>query len=493
MRRPINLLLTPLCALCAAGGAWAQPEAEEEGWGEESAEAGWGEDGGFDDLGALPEIEVEPPPPPRNASLTGFIRYDVGVWAQRTASRPFAKDRVSLDLAYRYRDDRWRVVAEIHGEYDAAYLAERERFDEPTLDVYEARILSGEQYVAVSLDAFEVTIGRQIVVWGEGDALSPLDVINPRDLREPGLADIDDLRLGVLATRVGWFHEGHRVEAMAVHEAYFGERPPPLGEFSPLRAFVLNNDLAAALLGDKTLDWHHEQERFDPAQTQAFLRWSHKGAGLDAALYGAWALDQQGVVKLPPLGALVQDRIELDLDHDRYWLVGHSGATTLDTWIVKWELAAALGKSYNTGDPESGLSPDALGDAEASLITGMVGVTWSGIAETTIGLELQAGRFFDRPDDLLFPADAPIISARIVRQAMRQKLRLLATASAFGATAEHGWLLRAEASYALTDTGSLAVGYVHFGAGDEGEFGPFYGLTEHDRAFMRLRWDFDLY
>ena len=44
MRHPINLLLTPLCALCAAGGAWAQPEAEEEGWGEESTEAGWGED-----------------------------------------------------------------------------------------------------------------------------------------------------------------------------------------------------------------------------------------------------------------------------------------------------------------------------------------------------------------------------------------------------------------------------------------------------------------
>ena len=59
MRHPINLLLTPLCALCAAGGAWAQPEAEEEGWGEESTEAGWGEDGGFGDLGALPEIESE--------------------------------------------------------------------------------------------------------------------------------------------------------------------------------------------------------------------------------------------------------------------------------------------------------------------------------------------------------------------------------------------------------------------------------------------------
>lgn len=490
----------PICAaLCAllAGTAAAQdaaPDAADEaGWGEEGGDDGWGDGGGFDDLGALPEIEIDPPPPPRNASLTGFLRYDLGIWATRTASRPFAKDRVSLDLNFRYRDDRWRIVAEIHGEYDAAYLADRERFDQPTLDVYEARILSGEQYIATSLDAFEITVGRQIVVWGEGDALSPVDVVNPRDLREPGLADLDDLRLGVLATRVGWFHEGHRVEAMAVHEAYFGERPPPLGEFSPLRAFVLDNELAADLLAGKTLDWHHEQDRFDPAHTQAFLRWSHKGSGLDAALYGAWALDQQGVVRLPPLGALVQDHIELELDHGRYWLAGHSGATTIDAWIVKWELAATLDKAYNTGDPEGGLTPDALGDATAHLISGMVGITWSGLADTTLGLELQAGRFLDRPADLLFPADAPVISARVVRQAMREKLRLLATATVFGATAEHGWLLRAEAMYALSDAGSITAGFVHYGAGDEGEFGPFYGLDEHDRAFLRLRWDFDLY
>lgn len=494
--------------LLAAGPAAAQPaeppaespaepsaEPSADDWGEPAADdAGWGEDDpGFGGLGDLPPVPVAPPPPPRNASLTGFVRYDLGLWAERNDRRPFAKDRISLDLAFRYRSDAWRVVAEIHGEYDAAYLAERDRFDEPTLEVYEARILSGEQYVATGLGPVEITLGRQIVAWGEGDVLSPLDVVNPRDLREPGLADLDDLRLGVLATRVGWFDGPHRVEAMAVHEAYFGERPPPLGEFSPLRAYALGDPLVANLLGERTVEWRHDRDRFDPAATQAFARWVYKGPGLDVGLYGAWALDQQGVVRLPPIAALLEDRVALELHHDRYGLVGHSGATTLGDWIVKWEAAATLDRAYNTGDPDAGLTPDALGDGEATLFTGMVGLTYAGIADTTLALEAQAGVFADRPDDLLFPADAPAFSVRAVRQAMRQKLRLLATATVFGATAEHGWLLRAEATYALSDAGSLTAGYVHFGPGEEGEFGPFYGFDEHDRAFLRLRWDFDLY
>ncbi|MEZ4437293.1 MAG: hypothetical protein R3F65_33285, partial [bacterium] len=82
---------------------------------------------------------------------------------------------------------------------------------------------------------------------------------------------------------------------------------------------------------------------------------------------------------------------------------------------------------------------------------------------------------------------------RFTRLALRQKLQLSAVATVFGLTAEHGWLLRAEAEHAFADGFSAGVGYVHYGTGRDGEFGPFYGLDEHDRVFARLRWDFTLY
>ena len=58
--------------------------------------------------------------------------------------------------------------------------------------------------------------------------------------------------------------------------------------------------------------------------------------------------------------ALLDDDIELDLHHDRYWLAGHSGATVIDSLIIKWEFVAAIDKAYNTGDADAGLSPDAV-------------------------------------------------------------------------------------------------------------------------------------
>ena len=130
----------------AAAAAAAESPSEEDGWGDGDDEAGWGDEGDDAGFGALPPVpDAAPPPPPRSWSLGGFVRYDLGLWArglipdlalapdhpgQRSA---FAKQRASLDLAFRWSDGPWRARAEVHGEYDLAYLSGRDRFDEPTL------------------------------------------------------------------------------------------------------------------------------------------------------------------------------------------------------------------------------------------------------------------------------------------------------------------------------------------------------------------------
>ncbi|MDP6945441.1 MAG: hypothetical protein QF464_14935, partial [Myxococcota bacterium] len=89
-------------------------------------------------------------------------------------------------------------------------------YDTATLETYEWLVNTREVQLAASLGDFEVTVGRQIVAWGEGDMLSPIDVVNPRDMREPGQSDLADVRLPVLASRVGYFTGAHRFELMIV-------------------------------------------------------------------------------------------------------------------------------------------------------------------------------------------------------------------------------------------------------------------------------------
>ena len=61
-----------------------------------------------------------------------------------------------------------------------------------------------------------LSTGRQIVTWGEGDGLSALDVINSQDQREPGVADIDDIKLAVWLSRLQVAQDKHSFEHVCV-------------------------------------------------------------------------------------------------------------------------------------------------------------------------------------------------------------------------------------------------------------------------------------
>ncbi len=471
-----------LCLLALAAPALAQDD-----WGDDVGFGEGGDDAAFDF--EVPDTATEAPPPPSDWSLIGFARSDVGLWVERFDDNPFAKARQSLDLQFDWANAGWRVRVAQQAAWDAAYLYERDTYDDATLRDYELRFIGGEQFVAYAAGPVEVTLGRQIVAWGEGDVLSPLDVVNPRDLREPGLADLDDLRLSVLASRVGVFFGAHRFEIMGIHEAYYGERPPPLAPFSPFASVIAGDPTVAMLLAGKSFDYEHDPSRFDLEGHEVLGRWVYKGPGLDAGLHVAWVRDDQGVVVLPTgLGLLAQDHIDVRLEHRRYLTGGLSAATAFGDWVLKWEVAGELDRAYNSGDVSAAIPM--LDVDEIDTVTAMMGATWRGVTDLTVGVEAQRGIVVDGPDDLLFPVDAPIGALRVSYVALRERLLLAGAVTAFGLSAQYGWLARGEATWELTQGLDVGVGYVHYGASEEGEFGPFAGFDDHDRAFAKLRWDF---
>ena len=155
---------------------------------------------------------------------------------KRLQTNPFAKARQSLDLNFLYSYKFFRVVVAGHAEYDFAYLYNRDSYSPEDLDSYEYLIQLRDAYMKLSFDTWELVAGQQIVTWGEGDVLSPIDVVNTQDQREPGLADLDDIRVPALSTRLSYFFKGARYELVVVHFPHYGMRPPPFGEFSPLPA-----------------------------------------------------------------------------------------------------------------------------------------------------------------------------------------------------------------------------------------------------------------
>lgn len=447
------------------------------------------------DFGEMPEVVAPPPKAPLPYALTGFLRSDWGFWAERFEHNPFAKARQGLDLKFTYREGFFRLLLAGHADYDFAYLVERDSYDGPTLRTYEWDANTREVEVAFSVGEWEITLGRQIVAWGQGDVFSPIDVTAPRDNREPGLADLDDIRMPVLATRVGWFHGAHRLELMLVHESDFGYRPSPSAPFSPLETLLTEDPMARSLLEGRTLDYRHRQDRFDIEQQQFFLRWVYKGEGLDLGLYAATYLDQQGVFMLDQalMTELVTNPeltdVTVDLDHRRLWMVGHSGAFPAGDVLLKWEIAAEIDKSVNTGEPPL----LEVGKAGALLHT-MLGVTYTGVSDLVLALEVWKPWLIDAPIRPLYDVDAPFIAIRATYRTLRERLLINAAATLMVHAREPvdtSWLLRAELSYEIMDGLKIGGGFVTFQPSDD-HFSPFFGLDRHDRLFVKLRWDFQI-
>lgn len=416
---------------------------------------------------------------------------------ERFADDPWAKSRASVDLVLTGKQDFLRLKLHGHFEVDFRYLGDD--FDDPTREAYQTQLLPREVLVGFSLGPVELTIGRQIVAWGEGDALSPLDVVNPRDLREPGLADLDDIRMSVFATRIGLFLGDHRIEAMVIHEADFGLRSPPFGPFSPFPALIGSFDSPIPigdLLAEKQLGFSDREDRFALGNQQPLLRWVYKGPGVDLGAYAAWVLDRQGTVRLPDAALLLDPevtRIDVELAHPRYGVIGTSGAWASGSTLLKWELGASLEKSFNVGD--SAAFPPTLGIEKATTIDAMLALNYTPITDLQLALEITRSTFVNKPKNLLFPADDLFAAFRLMVRTLRERLTLSFAASAFAPPDESfadgfGFFLRAGADYELMDGLKLGLAFVHYNPSDD--LGMLSGLDTHDNLSLKLRYDFTL-
>lgn len=465
----------------------------------------WGESGGVNDangFGLTPALELtlkKPETSTRPWRLQATMRSDWGLWTERLKTNPFAKGRQSLDLRFDYANkaEGFKAHASVYGAYDFAYLNQRSSYRKPTLDAYEWLVQIRETYMALEVGAFELTFGRLISAWGEGDILGVLDVVNPRDLREPGQADLDDIRLPVLSSRIGYFNGAHRVEGLVIHEAYFGLLAPPLGFYSPFPGFFSQaGGFSAAQLGfdpnamlaTKNVYYRHHPERFNVNNQQFLARWVYRGSGIDLGLYAASVLQQQGVVVLPTLSPeiLLPDNVYIDLEHPRYTMVGHSGALPYKAWLLKWELGFDFNKSFNTG--HINVIPPVIETHRSHLFNSMIGLTYTGLTDTVLTAEIQKSVLLKDVDNLLIAVERPYMAFRGEHRFFRGLIRFSLVALILGFRAEQGALIRGNMIYAFRDGMNLSMGYISYLPGKN--LGPFAGFTTHDRFLLQYRWDF---
>ena len=397
-------------------------------------------------------------------SLDGFVRLDSAYnyahdapQAGQTDFRGLSKLRLALQLevSLDFSAD-WKAFISGQVNRDFAYQLRNTTYTPEVLDVYEQETEFRDVYLQGSLsDAVDLKLGRQIVVWGKSDNIRVTDVLNPVDNRQPGLVDIEDIRLPVTMSRLDVYFGSWDLTAIAIHEVRFNKDPVIGSDFFPPSPQPLPPEQVPEDGGDNT---------------EYALALSGIFSGYDLAFYYARIFDD--TARLSSTTG--------ELRHSRLDMVGVAFNIALGNWLLKSEAALFDGLEFFN-----------LPGREFKRVDLLLGFEYVPFPDNTIAFEAVDRRLLDfepiledPPDSALEDINQYAISYRA--DLLRQRLHVVLFALFFGREAGNGSVRRYSATYDLFDAFSLTGGVVTYHAGNF----LLDAARDNDRVFFEAKYSF---
>ncbi len=466
----------------AAGTAWADDDLLE-GFEERPVEQGQAapakkaQDDLLEGLGdespaAADEPSAEAPVERRWWRLSGAVTQSLAVNYAHQAPSPGQTDwrglsrfRTELDLALDLElPRRWKAKIAGRGFYDWVYpIRGRDKFTTETLDEYEWEAEPREVYLQGELFSdLDLKLGRQIVVWGKADNVRVVDILNPLDLREPGLVDIEDLRLPVAMVKADYYFGDWALTGIVIPEIRFNKLPAFGHEFYPYTSRLPEEETPS--LGLDNLEYA--------------LALSGVFSGWDLSLHAAYVFDDLAHLEsvTGPTG-----QTSLVRRHSRLTMLGAAANVAIGNWLLKGETAWLHGFEFFAAPNE-----------RFSRVDFMAGVEYSGFTDTTISIEWVWRHLFDFDERLKVGMDSAEkddfqTALRLTRSFRNDTVQLTALISVAGLSGQGGGFARLNLDYDLADAWVLSVGVIDYIYGEETSWNA-YG--DNDRVYASLEYSF---
>lgn len=418
----------------------------------------------------MPVEVVLEPDGDQNTSLNGSVDIKTGYRFNHdspTAGRPdhrgLSKAEIGVNLEFRHQiSDQWAAVISGKASHDFVFRVKgKDEFPENFLDENESELELDEAYFRGTLSEYlDIKMGRQIVVWGKSDNLRVTDILNPLDLREPGLTDIEDLRLPLMMTRLDYYYSNLTLSGYLIHERR-SNRFPVFGSayyFFPI-------DLA----DESDPSDHVDNTEFAFSVSATFQ-------GMDIALYLADVYDNFPI--------LIRDYQRI---YERIQMIGVAANKTAGNFLFKGE--AAYFNNLRISGYQSG--NDLIENTKDYFrLDTLAGIEYSGFENTTVSLEVSDRWLInhDRAAQLSGQEDHTIQYAlRASRTFLHEVLEITCLASFYGESADNGGFFRVQGTYDYTDNIAITLGGVVY------QSGPGMMLKkigENDTLFMNIRYSF---
>jgi len=333
-----------------------------------------------------------------------------------------------------------------------------------------------ELYMDMYFDNFDIRIGKQQVVWGKADGVFITDIVSPLNLTEFLLPDFDEIRTGVIATKVNYYLGNSTLEAIWI-PVFTPTEKPPQGSI-----WYIQPDFPAP----PTWDFSREQITPSLESSELFLKYTALTSAIDFEFMGAYTWDDNPTLH-------VQKEFELDPnsqqpvltglyitpEHHRLAIAGGSFSSEIKGVILRGEAAYYNGKYFLTEDPL-----EADGNIQKNYLHYLVGLDFN------LGAVKVSSQFIQQTilnyDNYIQNEQTENTMTFLARYDMFRETLHLELFSYIGLSNSDA-LIRPKITYDFDDSFSILLGSNIFVGDEGGRFGQYH---DNSMIYTKIKYSF---
>lgn len=329
-----------------------------------------------------------------------------------------------------------------------------------------------ELYVTRRFDNVHLTLGKQQVVWGKTDGLKLLDVVDPQDYREFILDDFADSRIPLWTANVEVITGPATIQLLWIPDRTYHSIPEP----GAIYAFT--SDLLvppAPPLAEVVLKDANRPNRFF-ADSDAGVRVSAGVRNWDFTLNYFYHYGDSPILLRD---TEIRDDVAYVIttpEYRRAHLIGGSFATAFGNLALRGEAGYWTDRYVSTTS-----LTDLDGVTHGSEWSHVLGLDWYGIRDTLVSVQLFQ-RYVDMDDDSAIQRGWTRIPTLLVRKGLPGSRWFVQGFWLTDIEVADG-LVRLSASYDVTSTVRVGVGFDAFYGPSRGVFGEF---DSNDRTVFEV-------
>ena len=396
-----------------------------------------------------------------------------------------------------------RSIAQIKGEvsagssYAAISAAAEYNYRNPARTGFRLN----EAYYRYSGEIWDISVGRQVIVWGQADGFKLTDVLSARDSSEFIAFSGDDARLPSDSIRLRFFHDLFTFEAVAV-PFFTPNKLPRFGFEDGAKNGLYYIDTpnfydTKTPLGSIPIQYTKTESEKPKmfTDTEAAARFSFFLPGIDFSVSGFYGWDKNphyaksGYVTLNAMHLPEQAFLTINQEYYRIKMAGIDAAIPAGDVTIRLETAWVGGRYFEPknqnsipGVPGAGGIPLTFKPAlQKHQLLMLAGIDW--IKNSwTLSAQYFEDLILNHKDDIERPMHKGFVSLNVSKTFLRDTLKLSASGVIdinYGSTSS-----TYSVSYALTDNINFALGGDVYTKGYDGK-GDFAALHKISAIWLK--------